>query len=206
MIEVISPCLCIPWTLGAASLIQWEGMINVAGFFLIRQWVSSKYRSHSAFEEVCSMAYWCCAFCAFSSVFLHLLLTHINTSHNNEEQFFAYCGIDEREARFRRANSLAKHMREKHRTHLYSCRENLMLQRTANGTGMSDLRCVQRIIKKFTEKEPILEYTWSGVGAGYWCACWVHGGGGGWWGWWKMIWVGWMGERSKEYSVHRLIQ
>lgn len=97
------------------------------------------------------MAYWCCAFCAFSSVFLHLLLTHINTSHNN--------GIDEREARFRRANSLAKHMREKHRTHLYSCRENLMLQRTANGTGMSDLRCVQRIIKKLTEKEPILEYT-----------------------------------------------
>lgn len=105
------------------------------------------------------MAYWCCAFCAFSSVFLHLLLTHINTSHNNEEQFFAYCGIDEREARFQRANSLAKHVREKHRTHLYSCRENLMLQRTANGTGMSDLRCVQRIIKKLPEKKPILEYT-----------------------------------------------
>lgn len=28
------------------------------------------------------MAYWCCVFCAFSAVFLHLLLTHINTSHN----------------------------------------------------------------------------------------------------------------------------
>lgn len=34
-----------------------------------------------------------------------------------------------------------------------------MLQSTANGTGMSDLRCVQRIIKKLTEKETILEYT-----------------------------------------------
>ena len=177
-----------------------RGHDQSGGVFLIRQWVSSKYRSHSAFEEVCSMAYWCCASCAFSSVFLHLLLTHINTSHNNEEQFFAYCGIDEREARFRRANSLAKHVREKHRTHLYSCRENLMLQRTANGTGMSDLRCVQRIIKKLTEKEPILEYTWSGVGARYGGTCWVHGGGG-----WKMIWVGWVGERSKKYSVHCII-
>ena len=132
-------------------------MINLAGFF-IRQWVSSTYRSLSAFKEVCSMAYWRCAFCAFS-VFLHLLLTHINTSHNNEEQFFAYCGIDECEASFRRASSLAKHVSEKHRTNLYHSRENLMLQSTANGTGMSDLRCVQSIIKRLTEKEPILEYT-----------------------------------------------
>ena len=134
-----------------------RGHDQSGGVFLIRQWVSSKYRSHSAFEEVCSMAYWCFAFCAFSSVFLHLLLTHINTNHNNEEQFFAYCGIDEREARFRRANSLAKHVREKHRTHLYSCRENLMLQSTANGTGMSDLRCVQRIIKNVDRERA---YSW----------------------------------------------
>ena len=202
MIEMISPCLCIPWTLGAASLIQWEGMINVAGFFLIRQWVSSKYRSHSAFEEVCSMAYWCCAFCAFSAVFLHLLLTHINTSHNDEEQSFAYCRIDEGEARFRRANSLAKHVREKHRTYLYSCRENLMLQSTANGTGMSDLRCVQRIIKKVDRERA---YSWIHLirsrGKVRWHMLSSRGGGG-----WKMIWVGWVGERSKKYSVHCLIQ
>ena len=168
-----------------------RGHDQSGGVFLIRQWVSSKYRSHSAFEEVCSMAYWRCAFCAFSTVFLHLLLTHINTSHNDEEQFFAYCGIDECEARFRRANSLGKHVREKHRTFLYSCRENLMLQSSANGTGMSDLRCVQRIIKKLTEKEPILEYTWSAVGAGYGGTCWVHRGGG-----WKMIWVGWVRDQK----------
>ena len=105
------------------------------------------------------MAYWRCPFCAFSAVLLHLLLTHINTSHNDEEQFFAYCGIEECEARFRRANSFAKHVREKHRTYLYSSRGNLMLQSTANGTGMSDLRCVQSIMKRLTEKEPILEYT-----------------------------------------------
>ena len=39
------------------------------------------------------MAYWRCAFCAFSAVLLHLLLTHINPSHNDDEQFFVYCGI-----------------------------------------------------------------------------------------------------------------
>ena len=103
------------------------------------------------------MAYWRCAFCAFSAVLLHLLLTHINTSHNDDEQFFVYCGIDACEARFPRVNSLANHVREKHRTYLYSCRENLMLQSTANGTGMSDLRCVQSVMKRLTEKEPVLE-------------------------------------------------
>lgn len=171
-------------------------MINLAGFF-IRQWVSSKYRSHSAFEEVCSMVYWRCAFCAFS-VFLHLLLTHINTSHNDEEQFFAYCRIDECEASFWRANSLAKHVWEKHRTNLYRSRKNLMLQSTANGTRMSDLRCVQSIIKRLTDKEPIHKYTWFKT---------VQSQGRV---WGRMLSSrggdGWMFERSKEYSVHCLIQ
>ena len=41
---------------------------------------------------------------------------------------------------FKKANSFAKHVREKHVLYLYSSRENLTLKTTENGTGKYDLR------------------------------------------------------------------
>lgn len=78
---------------------------------------------------------WNCAFCVFSTILLHLLLTHINTSHNNDNNFLAYCGIDGCDRSFRKANTFARHVREKHRSYLYNNRQEVELQTLENKTG-----------------------------------------------------------------------
>lgn len=78
---------------------------------------------------------WNCAFCVFSTILLHLLLTHINTRHNDQKDFFAFCGIDGCDRRFQKANSFARHVREKHVSYLYSNRHDVDLQTLQNGTG-----------------------------------------------------------------------
>ena len=74
------------------------------------------------------MMSWNCAFCVFSTILLHLLLTHINTRHNDQKDFFAFCGIDGCDRRFQKANSFARHVREKHVSYLYSNRHDVDLQ------------------------------------------------------------------------------
>jgi len=81
------------------------------------------------------MMSWNCAFCVFSTILLHLLLTHINTRHNDQKDFFAFCGIDGCDRRFQKANSFARHVREKHVSYLYSNRHDVDLQTLQNGTG-----------------------------------------------------------------------
>ena len=71
------------------------------------------------------MMAWKCTFCVFSTIFLHLLLSHLNTTHNSENDFFVYCGIDGCDQRFQKANTFARHVREKHRSYLYSERQDV---------------------------------------------------------------------------------
>ena len=96
---------------------------------------------------------WKCAFCVFSTLFLHVLLTHLNTRHNSENDFFAYCGIDGCDGRFQKANTFARHVREKHRPHLYSDRKNVKLNTLENSTGKFFVNVLCRNGRLITRQE-----------------------------------------------------
>ena len=78
---------------------------------------------------------WNCAFCVFSTIMLHLLLTHLNTRHNDKSDFSVFCGIDGCDRRFQKANTFARHVREKHSPWLYSYRQDVDVQTLENETG-----------------------------------------------------------------------
>ena len=70
---------------------------------------------------------WNCVLCSFSALYLYLLLSHLNTNHN-DGSYFAFCGIDGCVQNFQRANSFSRHVREKHGAYLNSQRENVVLE------------------------------------------------------------------------------
>ena len=86
-------------------------------------------------QKKLKMMSWNCAFCVFSTILLHLLLTHINTRHNDQSNFFVFCGIDGCDQRFQKAKTFARHVREKHRLCLYSNRQEVDMQTLENETG-----------------------------------------------------------------------
>ena len=62
---------------------------------------------------------WHCIFCScFTALSLFLLLSHYNSYHTTDVDFYASCGIDGCTRAFTKANSFAKHVRTKHRQHL----------------------------------------------------------------------------------------
>ena len=79
---------------------------------------------------------WICAFCScFSALYLYLLLSHINTKHNGDNNFSAYCGINGCSENFHKPNTFAKHVREKHKPYIYSLRQDVGVQTLENETG-----------------------------------------------------------------------
>lgn len=66
---------------------------------------------------------------------LHLLLTHINTQHDDQNDFSVFCGIDGCEQRFTKANTFARHVREKHWLYIYSERQHVNVQTLESETG-----------------------------------------------------------------------
>ena len=66
---------------------------------------------------------------------LHLLLTHINTQHNDQKDFSVFCGIDGCDQRFEKANTFARHIREKHGLYIYSERQDVDVQTPESETG-----------------------------------------------------------------------
>jgi len=77
---------------------------------------------------------WNCVLCSFSALYLYLLLSHLNTNHN-DGSYFAFCGIDGCMQNFQRANSFSRHVREKHGAYLKSQRENVVLETKGNESG-----------------------------------------------------------------------
>ena len=77
---------------------------------------------------------WRCALCSFSALYLYLLLSHINTNHN-DASYFAFCGISGCERTYEKANSFSRHVQENHGAILNSQREDVILETLGNGSG-----------------------------------------------------------------------
>lgn len=60
---------------------------------------------------------WKCMICAFVCLYLSDLLTHLNSQHREDSDFFRTCGLPDcsSEKEYTSANSLVKHVRSKHR-------------------------------------------------------------------------------------------
>lgn len=124
--HVLSNCKQEFWSAGVISLAN-ERPCNCVVHF-----------THSKSVEKCTAGVhvmaWNCVLCGFSAFYLFLLLSHINTSHN-DDNYFAFCGISGCDRNFQKANSFSRHVREKHGAYLKSQREDVVLEKLRNGSG-----------------------------------------------------------------------